>query len=307
MKNFLDLHLISSSDLKNIINEALNMKIARKSYKKGKKDDVLLLSDIYVGLIFEKPSTRTRVSFEVGINQMGGTPLVLSGSDIHLGKNENVSDTSKVLSRYLDLLMIRTFDHNNLIEFSKNSSVPVINGLTNFSHPCQVLADIMTFKECRGNISNKKVVWMGPANNMFNSYVHASKKFNFDLFFCGPEELKPEVDILSWAKENKEVFFENNPFNAVKEANLIVTDTQISMHEENVSSEDRQKLLKKFQVNQKLMSLAKEDTLFMHCLPAHRNKEVTDEVIDGKNSVVFDVAENRLHIQKSILKWCLDF
>ena len=307
MKNFLDLHLISSSDLKNIINEALNMKIARKSYKKGKKDDVLLLSDIYVGLIFEKPSTRTRVSFEVGINQMGGTPLVLSGSDIHLGKNENVSDTSKVLSRYLDLLMIRTFDHNNLIEFSKNSSVPVINGLTNFSHPCQVLADIMTFKECRGNISNKKVVWMGPANNMFNSYVHASKKFNFDLFFCGPEELKPEVDILSWAQENKEVFFENNPFNAVKEANLIVTDTQISMHEENVSSEDRQKLLKKFQVNQKLMSLAKEDTLFMHCLPAHRNKEVTDEVIDGKNSVVFDVAENRLHIQKSILKWCLDF
>ena len=233
MKNFLDLHFISSKDLKNIVNDALNIKIARKNYKNGKKDDVLLLSDIYVGLIFEKPSTRTRVSFEVGIKQMGGTSIILSGSDIHLGKNENVSDTSKVLSRYLDLLMIRTFDHSNLIEFSKNSSVPVINGLTNFSHPCQVLADIMTFVELRGNISNKKVVWVGPANNMFNSYVHASKKFNFDLFFCGPEELKPEVDILSWAKENKEISFEHNPFKAVKNADLIVTDTQISMHERN--------------------------------------------------------------------------
>ena len=307
MKNFLDLHLISSNDLKNIINNALNIKIARKGYKNGKKDDDVLLSDICIGLIFEKPSTRTRVSFEVGIKQMGGTSLVLTSSDIHLGKNENVSDTSKVLSRYLDLLMIRTFDHNNLIEFSKSSSIPVINGLTNFSHPCQVLADIMTFNELRGNISNKKVVWIGPANNVFNSYVHASKKFNFNLFFCGPEELKPEAEILLWAKKNKEIFFENNPLDAVKEANLIVTDTQISMHEENIASENRRKLLKKFQVNQKLMSLVKEDTLFMHCLPAHRNKEVTDEVMDGKHSVVFDVAENRLHIQKSILKWCLGF
>ena len=306
MKDFLDLDIVSSEDLKKIICEAKNLKKSRKGLFKGKKDKNLTLTDMIIGLIFEKPSTRTRVSFEVGIKQLGGSSVILSKSDIHLGKNESISDTAKVLSKYLDLVMIRTFSKQNLLEFSKNSAVPVINGLTDFSHPCQVMADIMTFEELKGTIKGKKVVWFGPANNVFNSYVHASKKFDFNLFFCGPDQLQPEKEILSWAKQNdKKIFLEEIPEKAVKDTDLIVTDTQVSMHEKNVSNDKRYKMLKKYQVNKSIMSSARKDTLFMHCLPAHRNFEVTDEVIDGENSVVFEAAENRMHVQKSIINWCL--
>jgi len=308
MRHFLDLDIIETNHLETIIDNAQFLKNSRKGFKKGKKDNLLTLSNIAVGLIFEKPSTRTRVSFELGINQLGGKSVILSKSDIHLGKNETISDTARVLSKYLDLLMIRTFSHESLFEFSANATVPVINGLTDHSHPCQVMADVMTFNEMRDTIKGKKVVWFGPANNVFNSYVHASKKFEFDLFFGGPNQLKPEKKIVLWADKNdKKIFFEDNPQKAASGSDLIVTDTQISMHEEGVSSETRQKMLKKYQVNNSLMSLAKKDALFMHCLPAHRNFEVTDEIIDGRNSVVFEVAENRMHIQKSILNWCLGY
>jgi ornithine carbamoyltransferase len=252
-----------------------------------------------VALIFEKPSTRTRVSFDVGVRQMGGQTMVLSGSDMQLGHGETIADTARVLSRYVDLIMIRTFEEATLHEIAEFATVPVINGLTNASHPCQIMADIMTFEEHRGPIKGRRVVWSGDGNNVFASFAHAAKQFEFDMVFTGPTTLDPapELDGLYTT--------ERDPARAVEGADLVVTDTWVSMHDVQSARERRHNQLRPYQVNETLMAQAKPDALFMHCLPAHREEEATSVVMDGPQSVIFDEAENRLHAQKAVMRWCL--
>lgn len=307
MRHFLDIDQIGFGDLREIIDNALLIKEARKGFSKGRLDVEPLLSGQMVALIFEKPSTRTRTSFDVGVKQMGGQTLLLNGSDLQLGHGESISDSAKVLSRYVDLIMIRTFAEATLHELADNSEVPIINGLTDVSHPCQIMADIMTFEEKRGSISGKKVLWIGDGNNVCSSFIHASVKFGFSMGFCGPEKLEPCDELLQTSRKNgSDVHIHKNLNMAVKDADLIVTDSWVSMHHSNEERVPLHNELAQYQVDTELMSRAKSDTIFMHCLPAHRGKEVTSEVLDGSSSVVFDEAENRLHVQKAIMKWCLN-
>jgi ornithine carbamoyltransferase len=259
-----------------------------------------------VALIFEKPSTRTRVSFDVGVRQMGGETMVLSGADMQLGHGETIADTARVMSRYVDLIMIRTFEEQTLLEMAEHATVPVINGLTNRTHPCQIMADVMTFEEHRGPIAGKKVVWSGDGNNVFASFAHAAGQFGFDLTFTGPETLDPEKTWLDWAAaKGRPVTIDRNPERAVAGADLVVTDTWVSMHDPQSARERRHNQLRPYQVNEALMAHAKPDALFMHCLPAHRDDEATSAVMDGPHSVIFDEAENRLHAQKAVMRYCL--
>ena len=306
MKNFLNISDTSIQDLKGILEQAKTMKTARIGLPKGACDEGRPLSQHIVALVFEKPSTRTRTSFDVGVRQLGGQPMLLSGTEMQLGQGETISDTARVLSRYVDLIMLRTFESQTLYEMAKYSTVPVINGLTNESHPCQIMADIMTFEEKRGSIKGKKVVWFGDGNNVFNSFLQAAEKFNFSLIFSGPKELNPSKKLTQNTK-NLGIDFkiDRDPISAIKDADLIATDTWVSMHDNPEIKQERHNLLKPFQVNEELMSRASKDALFMHCLPAHRNEEATSSVMDGKNSVIFDEAENRLHVQKAIMRWCL--
>jgi ornithine carbamoyltransferase len=300
MKHFLDIHQTDQSELRTIIDNAASMKSARDGRPRGALDDDQPLKDHMVALIFEKPSTRTRVSFDVGVRQMGGQTMVLSGADMQLGHGETIADTARVLSRYVDLIMIRTFEEQTLREMAEYATVPVINGLTNRSHPCQIMADIMTFEEHNGPIKGKRVVWSGDGNNVFASFAHAAKQFDFDLVFTGPETLEPEAALKGLYTTVR------NPDEAVKGADLVVTDTWVSMHDPQSARERRHNQLRGYQVNAALMAQAKPDALFMHCLPAHRDDEATSEVMDGKHSVIFDEAENRLHAQKAIMRWCLE-
>lgn len=300
MKHFLDIHQTDQTDLRTIIDNAASMKSARNGRPRGALDDDQLLKDHMVALIFEKPSTRTRVSFDVGVRQMGGQTMVLSGADMQLGHGETIADTARVLSRYVDLIMIRTFEEQTLLEMAEYASVPVINGLTNRSHPCQIMADIMTFEEHNGPIKGKRVVWSGDGNNVFASFAHAAKQFDFDLVFTGPETLEPERALDGLYTTIR------NPDDAVKGADLVVTDTWVSMHDPQSARERRHNQLRGYQVNAALMAKARPDALFMHCLPAHRDDEATSEVMDGKHSVIFDEAENRLHAQKAIMRYCLE-
>ena len=306
MKNFLNISDTSIQDLKGILEQAKTMKTARIGLPKGACDEGRPLSQHIVALVFEKPSTRTRTSFDVGVRQLGGQPILLSGTEMRLGQGETISDTARVLSRYVDLIMLRTFESQTLYEMAKYSTVPVINGLTNESHPCQIMADIMTFEEKRGSIKGKKVVWFGDGNNVFNSFLQAAEKFDFSLIFSGPKELDPSKNLTQNTK-NLGVDFkiDRDPISAIKDADLIATDTWISMHDNPEIKRERHNLLKPFQVNEELMSRANKDALFMHCLPAHRNEEATSSVMDGESSVIFDEAENRLHVQKAIMRWCL--
>ena len=306
MKNFLNISDTSIQDLKGILEQAKKMKTARIGLPKGACDEDRPLSQHIVALVFEKPSTRTRTSFDVGVRQLGGQPILLSGTEMQLGQGETISDTARVLSRYVDLIMLRTFKSQTLYEMAKYSTVPVINGLTNESHPCQIMADIMTFEEKRGSIKGKKVVWFGDGNNVFNSFLHAAEKFDFSLIFSGPKELDPSKNFTQNTK-NLGVDFkiDRDPISAIKDADLIATDTWVSMHDNPEIKRERHNLLKPFQVNEELMSRANKDALFMHCLPAHRNEEATSSVMDGESSVIFDEAENRLHVQKAIMRWCL--
>ncbi|WP_299621886.1 ornithine carbamoyltransferase [uncultured Tateyamaria sp.] len=299
MTHFLDIHTTSQTDLRQIIDHAHKMKNARAGRPKGTPDDDQPLAGHMVALIFEKPSTRTRVSFDVGVRQMGGETMVLSGRDMQLGHGETIADTARVLSRYVDLIMIRTFEEQTLLEMAEYATVPVINGLTDRTHPCQIMADVMTFEEHNGPIKGKKVVWCGDGNNVFASFAHAAKQFDFDLVFTGPEPLDPEPAL------NGLYTTERNPDIAVEGADLVVADTWVSMHDPQSARERRHNQLRGYQVNAALMSKAKEDSLFMHCLPAHRDDEATSEVMDGPHSVIFDEAENRLHAQKAIMRWCL--
>ena len=300
MKHFLDIHKTDPVELRRIIDTGRAIKDARAGKPKGALDQELPLKDHMVALIFEKPSTRTRVSFDVGVRQMGGSTMVLSGADMQLGHGETIADTARVLSRYVDLIMMRTFEEDTLLEMAEHATVPVINGLTNRTHPCQIMADVMTFEEHNGPIKGKKVVWSGDGNNVFASFAHAAKQFEFDLVFTGPPPLDPEGSL------DGLYTIERDPHAAVEGADLVVTDTWVSMHDPQSARERRHNQLRGYQVNKALMDSAKPDALFMHCLPAHRDDEATSEVMDGPNSVIFDEAENRLHAQKAVMKWCLE-
>ncbi|WP_323771528.1 ornithine carbamoyltransferase [Antarctobacter sp.] len=306
MNHFLDIHKTDKAALRSIIDTAKAMKAARQGQPKALPDEDQALAGRMVALIFEKPSTRTRVSFDVGVRQLGGQSMVLSGNEMQLGHGETIADTARVLSRYVDLIMIRTFDESVLEEMSEYASVPVINGLTDRTHPCQIMADIQTFEEHRGPIAGKKVVWCGDGNNVCASFLHAAGQFGFDLTFSGPVQLDPEMESVGWARNaGRSIVIERDAIKAVEGADLIVTDTWVSMHDAQSSRERRHNMLRPYQVNARLMEAAKPDALFMHCLPAHREEEVTSEVMDGPNSVIWDEAENRLHAQKAIMRWCL--
>jgi ornithine carbamoyltransferase len=259
-----------------------------------------------LAMIFDKPSTRTRVSFDVAMRQLGGEAILLTGQEMQLGRGETIADTARVLSRYVDAIMIRTLDHTTLAELARYATVPVINGLTKLSHPCQVMADVMTFEENRGPIRGRIVAWTGDANNVLTSWMHAAQRFNFSLRVATPPELAPKKPLLDWIKTSgAPIKVINDPEEAVTGADCVVTDTWVSMGDRDADGR-RHNLLTRYQVNAALMARAKPDALFMHCLPAHRGEEVTDEVMDGPHSVVFDEAENRLHAQKGILAWCFN-
>ncbi len=299
MTHFLDIHRTDPADLRRILDCGRAMKDGRAGRPRGAPDDAQPLAGAMVALIFEKPSTRTRVSFDVGARQMGGQTMVLSGADMQLGHGETIADTARVLSRYVDLIMIRTFEEATLLEMADYAEVPVINGLTNRSHPCQIMADVMTYEEHRGPIKGRKAVWSGDGNNVFASFAHAAKQLDFDLVFTGPEPLDPDPAVRDW------ITIERDPLKAVEGADLVVTDTWVSMHDPQSAKERRHNQLRGYQVNARLMERAKPDALFMHCLPAHREDEVTSEIMDGPHSVIWDEAENRLHAQKAIMRHCL--
>ncbi len=306
MRHFLDINATDPTDLRQMIDNAQRMKDARAGMLKGTPDAEQALANHVVALIFEKPSTRTRVSFDVGVRQMGGETLVLTGSEMQLGHGESIADTARVLSRYVDLIMIRTFDETSLHELAEHATVPVINGLTDRSHPCQIMADVMTYEEHRGPIAGKKVVWAGDGNNVAASFIQAAGQFGFHLTFTGPPTLDPDRAFVEEARaKGAKIEITRDPVEAVAGADLVVTDTWVSMHDALSTRERRHNQLRPYQVNERLMAAAAPDALFMHCLPAHRGEEVTDAVMDGPSSVIFDEAENRLHAQKAIMRWCL--
>jgi ornithine carbamoyltransferase len=303
-RHFLDIRDFDRQTLQSLITAGKAMKNDRKDLPRGALEAGKPLDGRMLALIFEKPSTRTRVSFDVAMRQLGGTAISLSASEMQLGRGETIADTARVLSRYVDGIMIRTFGHDKLQELARHATVPVINGLTDASHPCQVMADLMTLEEERGDLAQKVVAWSGDSYNVTNSWVEAAARFGFELRIASPKPLQPTADRLAWARREKaRVIVTEDPAEAVRGADCVVTDTWTSMSVEDTGN--RHNLLRPYQVNAELMAKAKPDALFMHCLPAHRGEEVTDEVIDGPHSVVFDEAENRLHIQKSILAWCM--
>ena len=306
MPHFLDVHATDAADLRAMLDRAGAMKAARAGRPKGAPDDETPLAGRMVALIFEKPSTRTRVSFDVGVRQLGGEVLVLSGKEMQLGHGETIGDTARVLSRYVDLIMIRTFAEEALHELAEHATVPVINGLTDASHPCQAMADVMTWEEHRGPVRGKRAAWMGDGNNVAASLLHAAGRFGFDLTFCGPPALDPPDAAVRFARESGvRVAIERDPARAAEGADAVFADTWVSMGDPQSSRERRHNMLRPYQVDERLMARAAPDAVFLHCLPAHRGEEVTDAVMDGPASVVFDEAENRLHAQKAIMRWCL--
>lgn len=305
-KHFLDLDHVDAPSLRTIINDARSRKEARAGAPKGIADQDKPLDGRILAMIFEKPSTRTRVSFDVGMRQLGGETIVLNGSEMQLGRGETVADTAQVLSRYVDAIMIRTTSHDKLLELAEYATVPVINGLTDHSHPCQLMADVLTFEEHRGPIQGRKVAWSGDGNNVAVSWIHAAAQFDFELRLACPKELLPPQESLDWAKKvGARVQVTSDPFEAVEGVDCVVADTWVSMGDSEETIATRHNQLAAYQVNEKLMAAANDDAIFMHCLPAHRGEEMTANVIDGPQSVVFDGAENRLHAQKSVLAWCL--
>ena len=298
-KHFLDLSAMTAPDLRLILEDAKTRKQATKAGSADKP-----LAGKMLAMIFEKPSTRTRVSFDVGMRQLGGETLFLSGTEMQLGRAETIGDTAKVLSRYVDAIMIRTTDHTRLLEMAEHATVPVINALTDLTHPCQIMADIMTFEEHRGSVKGKTIAWTGDGNNVLHSLVEGSARFGYRMNMAVPMGSEPDDKILNWARDNGgNIMLCHDAERAVEGADAVVTDTWVSMNQEHKARGHN--IFQPFQVNQALMKHAGTDALFMHCLPAHRGEEVTDDVIDGPQSVVFDEAENRLHAQKSILAWCL--
>jgi len=300
-RHFLDLSEIPASDLRHILDVARTIKSARR---KGEVAARRPLSGKVLAMIFDKPSTRTRVSFDIGMRELGGETIMLTGKEMQLGRGETLADTARVLSRFVDAIVIRILDPAELAEFARHAEVPVINGLTKRSHPCQVLADVFTFEEKRGPIKGRTVAWSGDSNNVLASWIHAAQRFDFAINVATPAELALPAELVEWARRfEARLKITTDPFEAVRGADVVVSDCWISMGDEDQTF--RQSLLSPYQVNAKLMAAAAKDAVFMHCLPAHRGEEVTDDVIDGAQSVVFDEAENRLHAQKGILAWCL--
>jgi ornithine carbamoyltransferase len=301
LRHFLDLSELPTKELRNMLAASVAMKAKLKNHEKSERP----LEGKTLAMIFEKPSTRTRVSFDVGMRQLGGESIMLTGTEMQLGRGETIADTARVLSRYVDAIMIRILNHDALLELAAHATVPVINGLTRRSHPCQVMADLMTFEEHRGSIEGRTVAWTGDDNNVLASWAHAAERFKFKLKVATPPQLAPNKAMREWIRATQApILLGNDPEAAVRDVDCVVTDTWFSMGDKD--GEYRHNLLKPYQVNARLMSLAKPDAIFMHCLPAHRGDEVTDEVIDGPQSVVFDEAENRLHVQKGILAWCFE-
>jgi len=297
-RHFIDLAEIDPPILRSIIDESRRLKADRRTERAEKP-----LAGRVLAMIFDRPSTRTRVSFDVAMRELGGETIMLTGEEMQLRRGETISDTAKVLSRYVDAIMIRTLDHDTVVELAEAATVPVINGLTRHSHPCQVMADVLTFEEHCGPITGKTVTWLGDANNVLTSWVEAASAFAFAMRVASPPELAIPDALAAWAREKKaDLELTTDPEAAASGADCLVTDTWVSMGDGEL--ERRHNLLRPYQVNAHLMALAKPDAIFMHCLPAHRGEEVTSEVMDGPHSVVFDEAENRLHAQKGILAWC---
>ena len=292
--DILTLDELESKEINNIIDLAIDLK---KQQKKGKEKP--LLQNKTLAMIFEKPSTRTRVSFETGMFQLGGHALTLSPNDLQLSRGESISDTAKTLSRYVNVILARVYDHKSLENLARNSSVPVINGLSDSFHPCQILADLMTIKEHKKNLKKIKIAWIGDGNNVCNSLILGCAKLKIKLSIAIPDGYEPDFDVVKIGKDAEILEVSDNPEAAVKDADVIMTDTFVSIH--NTNPDRVKKFLPKFQVNQSLMNKAKKDAIFMHCLPAKRDQEVTSDVIDGSQSVVWDEAENRLHVQKALL------
>ncbi len=301
-RHFLDLDRLDAPTLRELLDQGRAFKA-----RKGAPGEAKPLTGKVIAMLFDKPSTRTRVSFEVGMKQLGGEVVMLSAQDTQLKRGETVADTARVLSRYVDAIVMRTAQRLKLEEMAAFATVPVINALTDDSHPCQLMADVMTFEEKRGPIKGKVVAWSGDGNNVAASWVHAAVRFGFELRLACPKELSPHPALLEWARQNGgKVSLTHDPDAAVAGADCVVTDAWLSMGDEKKGAANRHNLLAPFRVDERLMARAKPDALFMHCLPAHRGEEVTDGVIDGPHSVVWDEAENRLHVQKSILAWCME-
>ena len=306
MKNFIDIANINKQDLRKIIDHAKSQKRKRSNINKSAIDPEKSLADKTLIMIFEKTSTRTRLSFELAMKQLGGQLLILDSKESHYGSgDESIYDTAKVLSQYGDIVMMRTHKHEHLLEFSKHLDIPIINGLTSKSHPCQIMSDIMTFEELKGSVVNKKFAWLGDGNNIVYSLIEASVKFNFELSIACPKKFEPDKKIIKWAKKNNaKILITKDPLEAANLADCVMTDKWISMGDK-ANKKKKRKLLKPYQVNKKIMKSAKADAIFMHCLPASRGEEVTNEVIYGKQSAVWLETQNRIHVQKSIINWCL--
>ena len=299
-RHFLDLSAVGAAELRDILDHAHDRKAATAN---GSADRPL--EGKILAMIFEKPSTRTRVSFDVGMRQLGGQTLMLSGNEMQLGRAESIADTARVLSRYVDAVMIRTTDHRRLVELAEHATVPVINGLTDDTHPCQIMADVMTYEQHRGSIAGKTLSWVGDGNNVLHSLLEGSARFGYRMHIGVPKGSEPAPEYIDWARhQGGEVMMTRDPETAVKDSDCVITDTWVSMGQEQRARGHN--VFRPYQVNDALMAHARPDALFMHCLPAHRGEEVTDAVIDGPQSVVFDEAENRLHAQKAILTWCFD-
>lgn len=299
VKHFIDLAAVPAAELRSILEDA---KIRKARLKAGEIEKPL--AGKVLAMIFEKPSTRTRVSFDVGMRQLGGETIMLTGSEMQLGRSETIADTAKVLSRYVDAIMIRTTSHDRMLELAEHATVPVINALTDDTHPCQIMADILTYEEHRGPVKGKTFAWMGDGNNVLHSLLEAAARFEFNVNIATPEGSEPNQRFVDWARsEGAQVVSTTDAHQAASGVDCVVTDTWVSMGQEDRARGHN--VFMPYQVNAELMAKADPEALFMHCLPAHRGEEVTDEVIDGPQSVVFDEAENRLHAQKAILTWCL--
>ncbi len=300
-RHFIDLADFSTTQIEDLLASASALKTRRR---KGELGDYLPLLGKKVALVFQQPSLRTRMSFDVGINELGAHVLIVSGDEIELGQRESIADTARVMSRYVDAIMIRMLSHLELEEMAHYATVPVINGLTKRSHPCQVLADIQTFQERKGAIRGRTIAWSGDSNNVLASWVHAAARLDVTLKIATPEQLSPPPALLDWARANKaDIRLTNDPYEAVDGADCVITDSWVSMGDGD--KEYRHNLLRPFKVDQRLMNAANQDAIFMHCLPAKRGEEVAVEVIDGPQSAVWDEAENRLHAQKAVLVWAL--
>ncbi len=306
-RHFLDLDRFDGATLRRMLELGVACKRGDTPGTNSGEPGRLPLAGKQLAMVFERPSTRTRVSFEVGIRQLGGQAVVLEQAGSQLGRGETVADTARVLSRYVDAIMIRTTKAEHLLEMAAHASVPVINGLTDRTHPCQLMADVMTVEEHRGAIKDKVIAWSGDGNNMASSWIHAATRFGFELRLACPEQLHPPRDVIAWAAaEGGRISVTTDVEAAVAGADAVVTDIWVSMGDEDTAStQQRHNLLRSYQVDERLMARAKDDAIFLHCLPAHRGEEVTAGVIDGPQSVVWDEAENRLHAQKGILLWCL--